>query len=57
MDMFVNCFHGDIGNKEAFRRFRDLVLERGGRQPELQTFCDFVGREPKLDAFFSWLGL
>ncbi|KAK2609106.1 hypothetical protein QQS21_002333 [Conoideocrella luteorostrata] len=57
LDMFHNCFKADINNREAARRYRDVVLARGGTQPELRTFQEFVGRGPDLEAYFSWLGV
>lgn len=39
------------------RRYRYTVLEKGGSQDEMQTLIDFLGREPKTDAFYEELGL
>ena len=39
------------------RRYRYDVLEKGGSQDEMKTVVDFLGREPKTDAFYEELGL
>ena len=45
-----------MSQKEG-RRYRHTVLEKGGSQDEMQTLIDFLGREPKTDAFYEELGL
>ena len=44
-------------NKSQGRRYRHMVLEKGGSQDEMKTLVDFLGREPNSDAFYSELGL
>ena len=39
------------------RRYRHLVLEKGGSQDEMETLKQFLGREPNGDAFYRELGL
>lgn len=39
------------------RRYRHMVLEKGGSQDEMETLKAFLGREPKPDAFYKELGL
>ncbi|KAJ6440726.1 beta-lactamase family protein [Purpureocillium lavendulum] len=56
LDMFRTCFKEGAENKAAGKKFRDTVLEAGGKQPEMQTFIDFVGREASTKAYFEWLG-
>jgi metallopeptidase MepB len=34
-----------------------MVLEKGGSQDEMKTLRDFLGRDPKPDAFYKELGL
>ena len=44
--------HGEEG-----RRYRHLVLEKGGSQDEMEMLKEFLGREPSSDAFYRELGL
>jgi metallopeptidase MepB len=44
-------------NASEGRRYRHMVLEKGGSQDEMKTLVDFLGREPKADAFYEELGL
>jgi metallopeptidase MepB len=34
-----------------------MVLEKGGGQDEMKTLVDFLGREPKTEAFYQEIGL
>ena len=36
--------------KEIGRRFRDTVLSNGGSKPAMDTFVDFRGRMPNVNA-------
>ena len=55
--MFYSVFKKDPMNGKEGRRYRHTVLEKGGSQDEMQTLVDFLGREPKPDAFYEELGL
>lgn len=44
-------------NPKEGRRYRNLVLEKGGSQDEMETLKSFLGREPNEDAFYKDLGL
>jgi metallopeptidase MepB len=39
------------------RRYRHMVLEKGGSQEEMKTLTDFLGRAPSTEAFYKELGL
>ena len=39
------------------KRYRHMVLEKGGSQDEMETLKAFLGREPSGDAFYKDLGL
>jgi Zn-dependent oligopeptidase len=39
------------------KRYRDIVLANGGSRDELGMVKEFLGREPKPDAFFKSIGL
>ena len=56
-DMFYSVFKKDPMNPKEGRRYRHTVLEKGGSQDEMKTLVDFLGREPKTDAFYEELGL
>ncbi|OTA60725.1 peptidase family M3 [Hypoxylon sp. EC38] len=57
MDMFDAFFKQDPLNDKAGRRYRHLVLEKGGCQDEMETFVQFIGRKPTSEAFYESLGL
>ena len=56
-DMFYTVFKADPMDPKQGRRYRYAVLEKGGSQDEMKTLIDFLGREPKTDAFYEELGL
>lgn len=56
-DMFHSVFKKDPMNAQEGRRYRYTVLEKGGSQDEMTTLVEFLGREPKTDAFYEDLGL
>jgi metallopeptidase MepB len=55
--MFRTVFKSDPMDGAEGRRYRHIVLERGGSQDEMKTLVDFLGREPQTDAFYEELGL
>lgn len=55
--MFYSVFKKNPMDPQEGRRYRYTVLEKGGSQDEMQTLIDFLGREPKTDAFYEELGL
>lgn len=55
--MFYTCFKADPMNGTEGRRYRHAVLEKGGSQDEMKTLVDFLGREPRADAFYEELGV
>ncbi|KAG5918406.1 hypothetical protein E4U42_006867 [Claviceps africana] len=57
LDMFHSLFKKDPMDGTVGRRYRKLVLQRGGSQEELQTLRDFLGRDPSSEAFYRELGL
>ncbi len=56
-DMYYTSFKADPLNSEQGRRYRHIILERGGSRPEMDLLKEFLGREPNSDAFFKDLGL
>jgi oligopeptidase A len=38
-------------------RYRETILERGGSQPMIENFQDFVGRAPQIDALLRQRGV
>ncbi len=55
--MFHTAFAPDPINPKEGRRYRHMVLEKGGSQDEMKTLEDFLGRKPNTDAFYRELGL
>ncbi|TVY12697.1 Saccharolysin [Lachnellula arida] len=56
-DMFYSVFKKDPMNGKEGRRYRHMVLEKGGSQEEMKTLEDFLGRKPSTEAFYRDLGL
>ncbi|KAK1756544.1 hypothetical protein QBC47DRAFT_445184 [Echria macrotheca] len=54
-DVFENVFGGDVNDKEAARRLRYGLLERGGSRPEREILFEFLGRDPDAGPFRRWL--
>jgi metallopeptidase MepB len=55
--MFHTVFAQDPTNAREGRRYRHMVLEKGGSQDEMKTLEDFLGRPPSTEAFYKELGL
>lgn len=55
--MFYTVFKSDPENPKEGRRYRYAVLEKGGSQDEMKTLTEFLGREPKTEAFYEEIGL
>lgn len=55
--MFYTVFKANPMNPQEGRRYRHMVLEKGGSQDEMTTLTQFLGREPSTDAFYKDLGL
>lgn len=56
-DMFYTAFKENPMNGEAGRRYRKLILERGGSMDENVMLKEFLGREPNPENFYKDLGL
>ncbi|KAM3419731.1 Thimet-like oligopeptidase [Cercospora zeina] len=56
-DMFYTIFKADPMNGKEGRRYRHMVLEKGGSQDEMLTLEQFLGRSPSTEAFYKELGL
>ena len=56
-DIFHTKFKADPMNKEEGRRYRNMVLEKGGSMDELEMLTDYLGREPDSKAFYDELAL
>ena len=44
-------------NAETGRRYRQAILEAGGSRPAMESFKEFRGREPQLDALLRHQGM
>lgn len=56
-DMFYSVFKKDPMNGKEGRRYRHMVLEKGGSQDEMTTLEAFLGRKPSTESFYKELGL
>lgn len=56
-DMFERFEEKGILNPEAGRYYRDKILARGGTMDEMDLLRDYLGREPRMNAFLRHLGL
>ncbi|KAH7386589.1 metallopeptidase MepB [Cadophora sp. MPI-SDFR-AT-0126] len=56
-DMFYTRFKGNVLNKKEGRRYRRLVLEKGGSGDHKRSLRGYLGRDPSTDAFYIDLGL
>lgn len=57
LDIFKTGFERDTMSKEGGRRYRDMVLQVGGSQPEMKTLTDYLGRPPSTSPYFEYLGI
>ena len=44
-------------SKSAGRKYREMLLQPGASQPEMKTLREYLGREPRLEAYYRWLGI
>ncbi|MBI5706654.1 MAG: Zn-dependent oligopeptidase [Armatimonadetes bacterium] len=56
-DMFQRFEELGLLNPEAGKYYRNKILGRGGSMEEMDMLKDYLGREPKMDAFLKHLGL
>lgn len=56
-DMFYTVFAENPMDGKEGRRYRHLVLEKGGSQDEMTTLEGFLGRKPSTEAFYRELGV
>ncbi|KAH7336587.1 metallopeptidase MepB [Rhexocercosporidium sp. MPI-PUGE-AT-0058] len=56
-DLYQTCFAKDPMNGEEGRRYRKLVLGRGGSRPEMEFLEEYLGRKPNGDAFAKAIGV
>lgn len=52
-----SVFKPDLMNSKEGRRYRHVMLEKGGGQDEMETLIEFLGREPRSESFYKELGL
>ncbi|KAG9241185.1 putative Saccharolysin [Calycina marina] len=56
-DMFYSVFKKDPMDATEGRRYRHMVLKKGGSQDEMTTLEEFLGRKPSSESFYKELGL
>ncbi|KAF5005034.1 hypothetical protein FDECE_8450 [Fusarium decemcellulare] len=52
-DLWVSAFKANPMDKPTGLRYRQLVLQPGGSQPELKSLSNFLGREPNDEAYYT----
>ncbi len=57
VDLFDYIKQFGLLNPEIGKRYREAILSRGGAEDPYKLLEDFLGREPRSDAFFKDLGL
>jgi thimet oligopeptidase len=56
-DMFSIFEKKGIMDRGSGKRYRDIILARGGTQDPLELVKEFLGREPNPDAYMKSIGL
>ena len=56
-DLFSQFLEKGVLSQEAGMYYRTKILQRGGSMDEMEMLKDYLGREPKMDAFLRHLGL
>ncbi|TWT44786.1 Oligopeptidase A [Phycisphaerae bacterium RAS1] len=56
-DMFQRFAELGMLSPEAGQYYRKKILARGGTMDDMEMVKDYLGREPKMEAFISYLGL
>jgi metallopeptidase MepB len=56
-DMFYSVFKDDPMNSTEGRRYRHTIIGKGASKDEIETLVEFLGREPRAEAFYQELGL
>ena len=56
-DMFSIFEKNGIMDQKTGKRYRDIILAKGGTEDPLELVKQFLGREPNQDAFLKSLGL
>lgn len=56
-DMFTRFREKGIMSSDAGLYYREKIIGRGGSMDEMEMLKDYLGREPKMDAFVEDLGL
>lgn len=56
-DMFYPFFKDNLMSRTEGRRYRNMILEKGGSEDEMTMLSKYLGRLPNADAFNKELGL
>ncbi len=57
LDLFATIKRAGLTNSEIGKKYVETILAPGGSKDPYQLLQDFLGREPRVDAFFESLGL
>jgi metallopeptidase MepB len=55
--MFYTVFAGYPINAKEGRRYKRMILEKGGSQDEMMMLKDFLGRKVRTNAFYQEIRL
>lgn len=56
-DAFTRFEHEGVFNAATAKDFREKLLSQGDRRDAMELYVDFMGREPRIDALLTKLGL
>lgn len=56
-DIYHSMFAKNPFDKENGKRYRDIILKRGGSRDEMDNLVELLGREPNSDAYMLDIGL
>ncbi|ETS84330.1 hypothetical protein PFICI_02355 [Pestalotiopsis fici W106-1] len=56
-DIFHSAFKDNLRDSDVGKRYRRLILQPGGSRNPIDMLKDFLGREPKQDAFYHDIGI
>ena len=55
--MFYHALKASLMDGRQGRRYRHMVLEKGGSRDAMELLEEYLGREPNSEAFLKELGL
>lgn len=56
-DIWHTCFKENPMDVPTMKRYRRILLDKGGTVEELHMVTEILGRQPSSDAYFQEIGL